>query len=301
MAIEIKMLGPQDASVLAHVAPDVFDDPISVGRADEFLADPRHHLVVAIEDGRVVGFVSAVHYVHPDKPRPELWINEIGVAATHRGLGLGTRLLRSLFDVARGLGCVEAHGRCIRPVGQDPGFRAAAGSTEGPTDHVMFTFKLDAGEANTLRLGQRVFPIAIATFFRLSRPEEERPRWQFEIRTGPPVDLADDSHDRFMYGRGVRLYAEADPIPLPAIDDLTGVELHLPEPFDRKYNDPYFTLYVQEHAEVSDVRLRFAERRGESYRLHLTGLAHHVEQEPLPLEVATWIEWRKAGEAVLPS
>jgi len=27
-------------------------------------------LAVAVEDGRVVGFVSAVHYVHPDKPRP---------------------------------------------------------------------------------------------------------------------------------------------------------------------------------------------------------------------------------------
>ena len=301
MAIEIKFLGPEDAGVLANVAPDVFDDAIDIRRAIEFLTDPRHHLAVGIEGGLVVGFVSAVHYVHPDKPRPELWINEIGVAATHRGLGLGTRLLRALLDVAHGLGCAEAW--VLTDRANTPAMRlyAAAGSTEGPTDHVMFTFKLDAGEANTLRLGQRVFPIAIATFFRLSRPEEERPRWQFEIRTGPPVELADDSQDRFMYGRGVRLYAEADPIPLPAIDDLTGVELYLPEPFDRKYNDPYFTLYVQEHAEVSDVRLRFAERRGESYRLHLTGLAHHVEQEPLPLEVATWIEWRKAGEAVLPS
>jgi hypothetical protein len=27
----------------------------------------------------VVGFASAVHYVHPDKA-PELWINEVGVA-----------------------------------------------------------------------------------------------------------------------------------------------------------------------------------------------------------------------------
>ena len=65
MAIEIKVLGPQDVGVLANVAPDVFDHPIDVGRADEFLADPRHHLAVAVEDGLVVGFVSAVHYVHP--------------------------------------------------------------------------------------------------------------------------------------------------------------------------------------------------------------------------------------------
>ena len=54
----------------------------------EFLADSRHHLAVAVDEGRVVGMASAVHYVHPDKP-PELWINEVGVAPTHRGLGIG--------------------------------------------------------------------------------------------------------------------------------------------------------------------------------------------------------------------
>jgi hypothetical protein len=32
MAIEIKLLGAQDAGVLAHIAPDVFDDPIDAGR-----------------------------------------------------------------------------------------------------------------------------------------------------------------------------------------------------------------------------------------------------------------------------
>jgi len=60
MALDIKFLGPQDAGVLANIAPDVFDDPIDAGRADEFLAGPRHHLAVAVDDGQVVGFVSAV-------------------------------------------------------------------------------------------------------------------------------------------------------------------------------------------------------------------------------------------------
>ena len=147
MVIEIKVLGPQDTGVLADVAPDVFDDTIDVGRACEFLVDPRHHLVVAIENGQVVGFVSAVHYVHPDKPRPELWINEIGVAATHRGRGLGTRLLRSLFAVAQGLGCAEAWVLTDRANTAAMRLYAAAGSTEALTDHVMFTFKLDSGTA----------------------------------------------------------------------------------------------------------------------------------------------------------
>ena len=147
MAIEIKLLGRQDAGVLAHIAPDVFDDQIDVGRANEFLADPRHHLAVAVEDGIVVGFVSAVHYVHPAKPRPELWINEVGVAATHRRRGLGTRLLRSVLAVARGLGCAEAWVLTDRANSAAMRLYTGAGSTEAPTNHVMFTFRLDTEAA----------------------------------------------------------------------------------------------------------------------------------------------------------
>jgi aminoglycoside 6'-N-acetyltransferase I len=147
MAIQIKLLGCQDAAVLAQVAPDVFDDPIDAGRASEFLADPRHHLAVAIEDGWVVGFVSAVHYVHPDKPRPELWINEIGVAGTHQRRGLGKLLMQAVLAVARELGCAEAWVMTDRANTAAMRLYAAAGSTEPPTDHVMFTFKLDADTA----------------------------------------------------------------------------------------------------------------------------------------------------------
>ena len=37
--------------------------------ADALLRDPRHHLVAAIADDRLVGFVSALDYWHLDKPR----------------------------------------------------------------------------------------------------------------------------------------------------------------------------------------------------------------------------------------
>jgi GNAT superfamily N-acetyltransferase len=144
MTIDIKILGPDDVSVFERVAPDVFDDPIDARRAQEFLADPRHHLAVAVDDGVVVGFVSAVHYVHPDKPRPELWINEVSVAATHRRRGLGTWLLRCVFDVARGLGCGEAWVLTDRANEAALHLYAAADGADAPTDHVMFNFLLDA-------------------------------------------------------------------------------------------------------------------------------------------------------------
>ena len=107
MAIEIKVLRRGDDSILMNVAPAVFDNPIDAKLTREFLEDPRHHIAVAIDDGMVVGFASAVHYIHPDKP-PELWINEVGLAPTHRRHGLGKAVLRALFELGRAHNCTVA-------------------------------------------------------------------------------------------------------------------------------------------------------------------------------------------------
>ena len=105
--ITIRLLGRGDELVLENVADGVFDHPIDPVLAREFLADARHHLVVACAGATVVGMASALHYVHPDKPA-ELWVNEVGVAPQHRCQGIGTRLLDALFAHARALGCREA-------------------------------------------------------------------------------------------------------------------------------------------------------------------------------------------------
>jgi aminoglycoside 6'-N-acetyltransferase I len=105
--VEIRLLGPGDGGVLARVAPDVFDHEVDPRWAGRFLADPRHHLAVALDGGEVVGMVSALDYVHPDKA-PQLWINEVSVAPTHRRRGLGRRLLQAMLAHGRSLGCTEA-------------------------------------------------------------------------------------------------------------------------------------------------------------------------------------------------
>jgi aminoglycoside 6'-N-acetyltransferase I len=142
-ALEIRLLGPADAGVLDRVAPDVFDHAIDARWTREFLADPRHHLVVARVGALVVGMASAVHYVHPDKA-PELWVNEVGVAPSHRGQGIGRRLLECLFAQARSLGCSEAwlgteeHNAAARHL------YASVGGREQPMVYV--TFDLQGGE-----------------------------------------------------------------------------------------------------------------------------------------------------------
>jgi aminoglycoside 6'-N-acetyltransferase I len=100
----VKVLAEGDRDVLDDVAPDVFDEPLCADWTEEFLADPRHHIVVALDSGRVVGFVSGVHYVHPDKP-PELFVVELGVAPTHRRRGIATRVFAKLLDEGKRFGC----------------------------------------------------------------------------------------------------------------------------------------------------------------------------------------------------
>jgi aminoglycoside 6'-N-acetyltransferase I len=143
MSIEVKILGAGDEGVLDRVADDVFDDPIVAATSREFLADRRHRLAVALDDGIVVGFVSAVLYVHPDKPRPELWINEVGVAGTHQGRGLGRALLEAMLENARELDCREAWVLTDRSNAPAMGLYAVVGGEIAPGDTVMFTFFLD--------------------------------------------------------------------------------------------------------------------------------------------------------------
>ena len=140
--MEVRLLRRGDEQVLAAVADDVFDDPLDAAATAAYLADPRHHLAVAIDGGVVVGFASAVVYVHPDKPQPELWINEVGVASTHQRRGLGRDLLKALLDVARREGCSEAWVLADRSNTAAQEFYASLGGARAPEDAVMFTFTL---------------------------------------------------------------------------------------------------------------------------------------------------------------
>ena len=144
MALEIKVLQGSDAHVLRTVADGVFDAPVDASLGTEFIHDPRHHLCVATENGVVVGFASAVHYVHPDKPN-QLWINEVGVAPDHQGKGVAKRILSALLARGRDLGCTEAWVLTDEDNAAARALYRAVGGTEAP--QIMITFRLpDRGE-----------------------------------------------------------------------------------------------------------------------------------------------------------
>lgn len=144
MPIHIQTLGPNDLALLDQVAEDVFDDALIPAQAATFLADDRHHLVVARDGDWIVGFVSAVHYLHPDKAAPELWINEVGVAPSHQGQGIGKQLMAATLSLGRELGCHLAW--VLTDRGNTPAMQLyqRSGGEETPPDSVMYTFTLAA-------------------------------------------------------------------------------------------------------------------------------------------------------------
>lgn len=104
--VTVRRLQPADLALLLG-AGDLFDDPLRPDMAARFLAHPDHHLFAAITDHGLIGFVSAVSYLHPDKPL-EYWLNEVGVADAWHRRGIGRRLLQAALGHGWSLGCTSA-------------------------------------------------------------------------------------------------------------------------------------------------------------------------------------------------
>ena len=140
MDADIRILRAGDEELLANVAEEVFDHAVTPRTAAKFLADPRHHIAVVIDRGKVVGFASGVHYFHPDKSVPELFVNEVGVAPSHQGRGLGKGVVSALLRHGRELGCGQAWVLTDRDNTAAMRLYASCGGKD--TEHVMFEFDL---------------------------------------------------------------------------------------------------------------------------------------------------------------
>ena len=141
--IEIRELHAGDEAVLASApARQVFDDELDIAATRQFLADPHHHIVVALDEGVVVGFISAVRYHHPDKPAPELWLNEVGVAATHHRRAIGKELMAAILDVGRRHGCTEAWVLTDRANEAANRLYASVVGAEAPEECLMYSFPI---------------------------------------------------------------------------------------------------------------------------------------------------------------
>jgi GNAT superfamily N-acetyltransferase len=101
------LLCHENAELLKDIASEVFDYEINSQYLDAFLGDTRHIMYLAVDNKVAVVMASAVEYFHLDKP-PELWINEVGVALSHRKQGIGRQLVQVLVASAKDRGCIYA-------------------------------------------------------------------------------------------------------------------------------------------------------------------------------------------------
>lgn len=96
MTLQFRIASPGDEPLFDRPHPGVFDNPIRPDALRTFLADPGHHIAIATEDDAIVGMATANEYLHPDKPT-QVWINEVGVAPTHRRRAIATQLLGAML------------------------------------------------------------------------------------------------------------------------------------------------------------------------------------------------------------
>lgn len=107
MAIELRRMQPGDELEFSEIAPEVFDEPIHPERLEAYLLEPGHLMILAFDDGVVVGQCAAVIHRHPDKVT-ELYVDEVGIAPTHLRQGIATRMVEAMLTWGRELGCREA-------------------------------------------------------------------------------------------------------------------------------------------------------------------------------------------------
>jgi ribosomal protein S18 acetylase RimI-like enzyme len=147
-SIEVMLLTARDLSVLERIEADVFDNPIELQWAAQYLSNPGNLLAVAVQQNVVVGMASAIAYLHPDKPL-QLFINEVGVAERCQKQGVGRRLMDALLERGKLVGCTEAW---VATEENNLAARALYGAAKGVQDQaraVVYTWTLEQGEVQS--------------------------------------------------------------------------------------------------------------------------------------------------------
>ena len=107
MPVALQRVTADEFARFDRIADEVFDEPIEPERLRDYLAAPGHLMILAIDDGVVVGQCAAVVHHHPDKVT-ELYIDELGTAGSHRRHGIARSMIDAMFEWGRQLGCRES-------------------------------------------------------------------------------------------------------------------------------------------------------------------------------------------------
>jgi ribosomal protein S18 acetylase RimI-like enzyme len=104
--ITIRSLGPEDAFVLDRVQPGLFDTAPDPARVWAFLATRVNELVVALDQGQVVGLAYGITQLSPDRPTA-FQLGNIRVHPDYRRQGIARRMMTEMRDRALDRGCAH--------------------------------------------------------------------------------------------------------------------------------------------------------------------------------------------------
>lgn len=100
----LERISPANIGLLTNVEEEVFDAPINGPHLAAILAAGGHILLVAMEEGRVVGQCLGVVLHGPDRA-PMLYIDNLGVTPNRRRQGIARDLVQEMLKLGRQEGC----------------------------------------------------------------------------------------------------------------------------------------------------------------------------------------------------
>jgi len=74
---------------------------------EEFLSDPAHYLLLAVENSRPIGSLNGYALKKPHRSEPEFFLYEIDVRPECRNRGIGKRLVNRFVVEARSAGASD--------------------------------------------------------------------------------------------------------------------------------------------------------------------------------------------------
>jgi ribosomal protein S18 acetylase RimI-like enzyme len=104
--VDVRLLAPGDLALLEAAGVDA-------AVAVPLVADPARHVAIALDGERVVGVAFGIERRGAGDDR-ELEVCDVSVIASHRRQGVGRRLLDTLLERGRAVGCRTARAEAAR-------------------------------------------------------------------------------------------------------------------------------------------------------------------------------------------
>ena len=108
MNVSVRRLTAGDEEMACRLVLVFKSMTLSPARAEQFLANPAHFLLVAEVAGELAGFVLAYRLERLDRPTSQLFIYELDVLPKHRRRRVGTRLMEFVRDIVNVEAFLEA-------------------------------------------------------------------------------------------------------------------------------------------------------------------------------------------------